>query len=331
MLPVLQNLEQLVRRFSVGARHVLPSGGVEEQTLASNERRRQSLVSALAATKEQIAVERQRYLSEIDASQMRKKSLHSQMKLQGQIVAASEESYKNAKSLSEDGYISLIELSRRKEGWLAAMQRQSDLMSAYQETGSEIHQLQLRQREHALILTREIASLERQVSELESQALSLQAEQQVSVLAPSAGTVTFITSHLGQTLDSGSLVVSLLPEGSEILAELFVPSKAIGFVRTGGDVRLALDAYPPETFGYVPASVVEITGAALQSEDVLGAEPELRAIFRVRAQLSQQGMSAFGRVFAFRPGLELRAHMVLETKPFIRWILDSFTTDGGAQ
>ena len=64
--------------------------------------------------------------------------------------------------------------------------------------------------------------------------------------------------------------MTLLPDGASLLAELFVPSRAIGFVEPGQRVRLMVDAFPYQRFGTLGGRVETVSQAVLSPNEVIG-------------------------------------------------------------
>ena len=58
-----------------------------------------------------------------------------------------------------------------------------------------------------------------------------------------------LQASLGQAVDPAKPLMTLTPRGGALRAELYVPSRAIGFVKTGQRVRLLYDAFPYQKFG----------------------------------------------------------------------------------
>ncbi len=82
------------------------------------------------------------------------------------------------------------------------------------------------------------------------------------LLAPVAGTVTAVDADVGQRQRADRAAVSIRPREAVFEAHLFAPSRAIGFVRPGDEVRLSVDAFPHQKHGKLRGSVTEIAQSA---------------------------------------------------------------------
>ena len=71
----------------------------------------------------------------------------------------------------------------------------------------------------------------------------------IVLTAPVAGTVEQVGGQIGQRAHPEAALVTLVPAESRIEVWLYAPSRAVGFVRPGQEVRLQFDAFPHQTYG----------------------------------------------------------------------------------
>lgn len=81
----------------------------------------------------------------------------------------------------------------------------------------------------------------------------------MSLTAPVAGLVASRLVEVGQAVQPGQPMLSLLPEGSQLRAQLLVPSAAIGFVKKGDQVLLRYKAHPYQKFGSHIGRVIRVS------------------------------------------------------------------------
>ncbi|WP_428695934.1 HlyD family secretion protein [Stenotrophomonas chelatiphaga] len=141
-----------------------------------------------------------------------------------------------------------------------------------------------------------------------------------------AGTVTSILIKPGQALTTGQTALSLSPQESPLVAELWVPSSAIGFVNVGKPVTLRYEAYPFQKFGQQRGRVLSVSRSAASP----GAQSHLLGTtvsaprYRVEVALDQQVMPVYGNNEALKPGMALEADISLESRRLIEWVFDPF-------
>lgn len=169
--------------------------------------------------------------------------------------------------------------------------------------------------------SRDASQIQRDIEELKQQTSESEAKRELVMRADTAGRLTGIVVVPGQAISAEQRLASLLPKESKLEAELYVPTRAAGFVRPGTDVLLRYDAFPYQKFGQFRGQVreVSLTTIPLSELQTAGtAEP----VYRVRVRLEAQDVMSAGRPYALKPGMQLSATLVLERRTLIEWVLE---------
>src|SRR5690606_8675474 len=116
----------------------------------------------------------------------------------------------------------------------------------------------------ALRQENQLAQLERALAEISQELIENEARRSAVVVAPSNGTATAVLAQTGQTVNADRPLLSLVPEDVDLQAELYAPSRAVGFISAGDPVRLRFDAYPYQKFGHHQGIVKSVARTALQ-------------------------------------------------------------------
>ena len=123
--------------------------------------------------------------------------------------------------------------------------------------------------------------------------------------------------------EPNQLQLEIVPPSSSLRAELFVPSRAIGFVREGQRVSIRYAAFPYENFGRYAGTIVEISKNILTSADTPSAPVELKQpAYRVTATLDRQDIDAYGKRMPLQAGMLLEGDIVLDRRSLMKWVLD---------
>ncbi|MCB1628341.1 MAG: HlyD family efflux transporter periplasmic adaptor subunit [Xanthomonadales bacterium] len=235
----------------------------------------------------ELASQRQRQQTELDELsrstvrqqqllQQQRQALRSQLALLESTRAIRRQQFEGAQRLLEQ--IEPI----RASGQLTALQ-----IHQYETAALEAKaQVDLVQLQH-LNLSAEIADLSAQLAELPesekrqrnqllgalaetSQAIAHNAaEQSLVIRAPRAGRVSGLTVVDGQSVQQTQALLALIPEGSSLQAELWVPASAIGRIEVGRRVAMRYDAFPYQQYGQQYGRIVEIGLRALTPEEIL--------------------------------------------------------------
>ncbi len=255
-------------------------------------------------------------------------SLVTEIELQKQHIESAKSLLDNMKPLYEERIIpelqyqqqvsSHIEQKTRLEG----LKRQLiSLKSRHMETTSDIRATQLRTEADQSSLERTLLSTKQQSLEQRSARLSY-------VRAPVNGTISNIQVDVGRQVEAGTALATLLPQGVSLDVQIFIPSSAIGFLRTGQRVKLRYDAYPYQKFGVYEGELTELANVDASRVELQTRFPHLMekhqgmTFFRATVRPESQNIQAYGKPISLRAGLTLEADIHLERKRLIEWVFD---------
>ena len=279
----------------------------------------------------QIRLERDRLQRQCSRLEAERESLNAQIAafeeqrdLQREITKSARSAFDKAQALLEGGFVSVVESEIRRQSWLAhhlEEKRQTRELTELRARLTDIgHQLAMFPQDVALRVSR----LESQLADIVQRDAELEGRRAYIVKAPVAGTIASIRSIPGAIVSPQQPLASILPAGSELEAELFVPSRAAGFVASGQPVRLLYAAFPYQRFGthegVIRHVAPTITSAAEANVPFNLAEP----CYRVLVRLASQEVMAFGRSFELQPGMLLEGNIVLERRSFLGWLTEPF-------
>jgi membrane fusion protein len=155
--------------------------------------------------------------------------------------------------------------------------------------------------------------------------LELEPEREIRVAAAVAGTVTGIVARIGQQVSETVPLLSLLPDGATLEAELYAPSSAISFIKEGNPVSLRYRAFPYQKFGQHAGTVREVSRAAVPIAEVNQAAASDAAqgpVYRILVSLPAPTILAYGRREALQAGMEVEADILLDSRRLYEWILE---------
>ena len=137
--------------------------------------------------------------------------------------------------------------------------------------------------------------------------------------APVAGRVTALTARIGQPATAQTPLMTIVPAGSVLRAELSVPSAAIGFVKPGQTVRLAIDAFPYQRFGTVNGRIQTVAASPVSMTAQNGSTV---SVYPVIVTLDDSAVTAFGRREPLVSGMSLTARIVTEKQSLLQWLFE---------
>lgn len=163
-----------------------------------------------------------------------------------------------------------------------------------------------------------------QLAQLAAQLAQNAAQGGTLLRAPRAGIVSTLLVKPGQNVTAGQSVLSILPAGSQLEAQLLVPSSAIGFVEPGNRVVLRYQAYPYQKFGQQYGRVMQVSRSALspaEAASLLGQNVAV-PIYRVLVKLDHQSIDAYGKAESLKPGMALDADILLDRRSLWQWVFE---------
>lgn len=135
-----------------------------------------------------------------------------------------------------------------------------------------------------------------------------------TIKAPIAGTIYNVKASLGP-VQGGEELLSILPEGEEIIFEAHALNRDIGFIAKGMKVKVKLATFPFQEFGTIDGEVVDISADAIADE-------KLGLIFPVKVKLKQQSIRVNGDSIDLLPGMSATGDIVTRQKSILAFLIE---------
>ncbi|WP_229381113.1 HlyD family efflux transporter periplasmic adaptor subunit [Shewanella psychropiezotolerans] len=168
----------------------------------------------------------------------------------------------------------------------------------------------------------QISQLQIELSKLSNMKVSIQEGSNLLVKAPISGVVTSIKLNIGEFASSGDYLVTIIPADSKLEAEVYIPTRAIAFVRKGDEVRLRLDAFPFQKFGMAQGVVSHVSKSIVFASETTSTLSFDEPVYKVTIQLLQQYIMAYGNETKLIPGLLLQADINTGKRTLMEWLLE---------
>ena len=266
--------------------------------------------------------EHARLTAAITSGQAELAQLSAQMQIQQEQIDLAQRLVDTAEKMHAAGYMAAPELFSRKEGLLQARQGLSALKQRRVARETELAETRSTLEQMPTQSARRLQPLQSELAQIDQRSAEIGGRQSFSIRAPIDGRVANVQAKVGQIADPKKPQLDILPLESPLQAVLFVPTRAIGFVRPGQKVRLLYEAFPFQRFGTYSGHVVSVSKTIL-SETEVAAPVQLReAAYKVIATLDRPDVDAKGQKIPLQAGMLLRADILLERRELVRWLLD---------
>jgi membrane fusion protein len=245
-----------------------------------------------------------------------------QIAIQRQQVASAKSSLDLLAQAEREKAITKIDFENQRRAFLAEQAQLQALLAEHQAVRAQMTEARLDLRQVPIKLEQRLSELRESGIELDKQRLVTMQGSVVVLTAPFDGVVGVIQAKSGQTMGPQQPVMQVLGAGTRLEAELYAPTSAIGFAAVGQEVRLMYDAFPYEQYGTFSGTIREISSTVLVPEEVTAPIKLEAASYRVRIELAEQSISAFGQRYPVQPGMLMQANIILERQSFLDWVLE---------
>ncbi|EPI2896529.1 HlyD family secretion protein [Neisseria gonorrhoeae] len=175
----------------------------------------------------------------------------------------------------------------------------------------------------------ELSQLNRAITEMNQEILDFDLKSEQTIRASKSGYISTINVDIGQQVEPSKLLLSIVPEQTELVANLYIPSKAVGFIKPKDKVVLRYQAYPYQKFGHATGEIISVARTALGKQELSGlgiifTNPTLlnEPAYLVKVKLEKQTIKAYGENKPLQIGMILEADILHERKKLYEWVLD---------
>ena len=297
--------------------------------------RRDSFHTELQQAKAQVEHRRAALQQRAQDLQGEIRQLDNQALMQHQRVILSEQTVARFAQLKATNYISAAQLQEREAELLEQRQRLLEIERIRSTTQRDLASTQAEEQDITVQALRDENALRRNASTLEQDLTENEARREIPIRARKSGTITAIAANLGQTVGTATSLASILPEGNKLEAEMYVPSHAIGFIKPGTMAMLRYQAFPYQKFGQHRARVREVATTSVRPEELptsaasMPGASQSEPVYRIRVELDQQTVRAYGAAMPLRSGMLVDANVMLERRKLYEWVLEPLFSISG--
>lgn len=259
---------------------------------------------------------------QMDAIQAELSALEEQRQVLDERILTAGEALERITLLAKSDAASTSDVDRQREAVLSLRQSATQVKQQIEikKGESAIYRLRL----EGLPANEEaaITELREGIAGLRSQRAQVSGRGTLVMAAPVSGRVAALPLSAGQSVRPQQMTVALLPEGGRLEAELFVPTRAAGFIQEGQHVRLQFDAFPFQRYGIVEGKIILVSRTIFDPSELPVALGISGPVYRVLVSISVQHVDAYGERFPLQTGMTLSAHIVLEERKLWEVLLD---------
>lgn len=171
-------------------------------------------------------------------------------------------------------------------------------------------------------LTKVILDNKKRIEELNAQISQAQQTIDYQVLtAPVAGKVFDLQPKgSGHVVQTSEPVLKIVPESANLVANVFITNRDIGFVRQDMDVDVRIDSFPYSEFGDIKGKLVKVGSDALPPD-------QIHQYYRFPAEVSlnSQMLQVEGKNIDLQSGMSVSVNIKTRPRRVITYFIDLFS------
>ena len=148
--------------------------------------------------------------------------------------------------------------------------------------------------------------------------------------APHAGTVKDLATHTpGTVVAPGTILMTIVPVGEKLRAEVWVSNDDIGWVHPAQGAKIKLASFQFQKYGMLHGSVAQVSADATEAPNpntrsggLAGRDRSAGPLaFRTLIDLEQQQLHSDGHRYALAPGMQVIAEIHLGERSVLEYLL----------
>jgi len=284
--------------------------------------RRDSLEMELSKQEAIDGIQSRALLDKLQGMERELAQINQEIGTQQKRLAGAANTAERFQSLLAKQFVSIVQAQQKQDEWLDQQGRLQALQRQQMTLTRDIHSAQLELDASGMKFKNQRAVIERSISTLTQTITESESKRNIVITAAHDGTVTTILAEQGQTATTATPLLSILPAGATLQAQLLVPSRAIGFVEKQQSVSIRYQAFPYQRFGSYQGRIVEIAKTLITPKDADLPVTLQEPVYRVTVALSQQAVQAYKQAIPLQSGMLLDADIWLDHRRIIEWLFE---------
>ncbi len=304
-------------------------GNVQEAIAKELKFKTQMMEHEINRTKNAHKQEIRAILNTIDRLNQDKNKVYHQIGLQQNQVNIAHNNLERYQIAKQSEAVSAEAVSIKEMEWATQVESLNNLEREIKSLDKQIQEqkitLERIKQEHEITL----AQFHRNLSDNNQAHIQNNSNQTIVIRSSINGVISADNAQMGQFVDTSQALATILPKDDELVAQLYIPSRAIGFVKSGDIVLLRYQAFPYQKFGHAKAEIVSVAKTALAGQSLptigtvsLTEQANNEPLYIVRAKLERQQVKAYGQDISLQAGMVLEGDVLHETRKLYEWILE---------
>jgi HlyD family secretion protein len=228
--------------------------------------------------------------------------------------------------LGREGFLSPLAVEEKQRD---RIEKEQDLRAQEATVASLKATLAASEKKLAQITSNERVETESQFRKLRDELEKIEYKAALlSLRAPQRGVIKDLATHtVGTVVSPGSVLMTLVPHGEPLQAEVYVKNEDVGFVHRDQRVKLKLSAYPFQKYGMIDGTVIHVGPDAadqpISSSKAGGDAPDAAVGLRYKAlvRLDAQHLETDGNRLRLSSGMQVIAEIHQGQRTVMEYLL----------
>ncbi|WP_291366462.1 HlyD family secretion protein [Acetobacter sp. UBA5411] len=333
-----QHVKKGQKLFTIDLEARSTTGPTQEQVLVQLRRQRELFERQKEIRIADAPVEKQALINQIRNLQQQHNLTGLQLSNDAKVLPVVEAAVNRMKNAQSAHLVTETQFQSQLYTYAQLLSSHAQFMQTYTDTEGKISDNTSKLMRYDRQTAHDINDLDRQISDIDKQIDESESHRTIIIEAPDDGILSAVRGNLGQQVSAGTPLVTLLPTGRSLDAELYVSSASIGFLREGEPVLMHYAAFPYQRFGLARGRVVEITRAPItesqpgkgQQQSASGGQDKKDGcggssggdLYRIRVKPDLPYIMAYGEKKPLEAGMEVEADIAIDSRRLYQWIFD---------
>jgi len=168
----------------------------------------------------------------------------------------------------------------------------------------------------------DILAIKNQHHQLEMEWIHYKQSRISIIKAPIDGVVSSVMTFVGQQAQLDKPLLSLLPNNTTYVAELYIPVNQAGFLNVHDVIAIHYDAYPYQRFGVAWGVIQTVSQTVLTDQEENKPIQIKQPYYKALATLEKPYVWVYGKPRLIQQGMTFTAVVLGSKKTVWQWILD---------
>ncbi len=305
------------------------AGGVQAEFNKQIAVRRDSLISDREKI-DTLYAQQTRALGDRIASQRTELAqVESGLRLQQERIRITDQMLDKQRRLHADKFISDLALQQKEQDRLTELAALENLNRSRTGILRDISTLASDLKTLPVKRENELSALDRNLATLEQDRVENESRREIQLIAPQSGIVTAIAADPGKLAVAGQPLLNILPQGAGLQADVYVPSRAAGFIRAGSKALLQYQAYPYQKFGSHEGTIAKISRTAVAASELPFPAQQGELFYVATVELAKQTVTAYGKEERLQSGMLVDCSILLDRRTLFEWVFEPLYSISG--